>query len=333
MAYETGTSTNITDLLDKFRLFAIANGWSVNRWITAGNGKELCIQKGAAYFNFRSYFNESVIANGVSASLKHGLSINGSDGYNSGSAWDRQPGYPLRGATTNGDQGHCYLPLVINTGPFPTYYFFAPNANTIYVELEVSTGVFLRFGCGSLDLFNAAAPGGGRFCYATTGDPTVTSGTATNDWLGVDADTGAYTCEMIPFRGADISASYYMRMFGSMLRCAYASFDNWAGSGRSIYSGWLRMACQGGGIHDKTLREYSPNPMNGTGLILPNIVSLNISDASLMPVGVMPGFRNLDMSNYLPGDEFSLGSDTWKVFPMYQKGGIGYNRGVAYLKV
>ena len=333
MAYETGTSTNITDLLDKLRLFAIANGWSVNRWITAGNGKELCIQKGTSYFNFRSYFNETVIVNGFSAASKHGLALNGSDGYNSGSTWDKQPGYPLRGATTNGDQGHCYLPLVINTGPFPTYYFFAPNANTIYVELEVSTGVFLRFGCGSLDLFNVAAPGGGRFCYATTGDPSVTNGALSSDWLGVDADTSAYTCEMVPFRAADIQVNDYPRLRGSMLLCAYSAFDNWAGSGRTVYSGWMRMACQGGGIHDKTLREYSPNPMNGTGLILPNIVSLNISDASLMPVGVMPGFRHLDISNYLPGDEFSLGSDTWKIFPMYQKGGIGYNRGVAYLKV
>jgi hypothetical protein len=41
----------------------------------------------------------------------------------------------------------------------------------------------------------------------------------------------------------------------------------------------------------------------------------------------------MDMTNYLPGDEFTIGSDTWKVFPWYTKGGIGYNRGIAYLKV
>ena len=81
------------------------------------------------------------------------------------------------------------------------------------------------------------------------------------------------------------------------------------------------------------LRDYSPNPLNGIGLLLPNIVSLNIGNEYLSPIGVVPGMRYMDMTNYLPGDEFNIGSDTWKVFPWYFKGGIGYNRGIAYLKV
>lgn len=93
------------------------------------------------------------------------------------------------------------------------------------------------------------------------------------------------------------------------------------------------MACAGGGVHDKILREFSPNPLNGIGLLLPHIVSLNVGNEYLSPIGAIPGLRHLDITNYLPGDEFTIGSDTWKVFPWYAKGGIGYNRGIAYLKV
>ncbi len=338
MAYETGTSTGVNDLLDKFRLFAIARGWTVNRWTTAGSGKELCIQKGSAYFNFRSWLNETMLVNGVNTAGKYGITMNGSDGYNGANAWDRQPGYPVRAAVTNGDQYHMLFPLVTNTGPFPTYHFFAPDSKTLYAEVEITTGTFQRWGCGSLDLFNPAAPGGGRFMYSTSSGH-VTNAATTSEWLGVDADNvSGYTCEMVPFRCADYTnnnsvGSSDSRGSASCVRVAFASFDNWAGSGRTTSTTGLQMACQGGGCHDKVLREYSPNALNGIGVLLPNIVSLNIGNEFLSPIGVVPGMRYLDMSNYLPGDEFTIGSDTWKVFPWYSKGGIGYNRGIAYLKV
>lgn len=336
MAYETGTSSNVVDLLDKFRLFAIAQGWTVNRWATAGSGRELCIQKGAAYFNFRAWNNETMLVNGSSQSGKYGITLNGSDGYSGAAAWDRQPGYPVRGSTSGGDQAHVLFPLVITTGPFPAYHFFAPDSKTLYAEVEISTGIFLRFGCGSLDLFNPAAPGGGRFIYSTASQH-VTAGTGSSDWLNVDADSGSQA-ELVPFRAADFSSTNTTtgssgRSAASMVRVQFGSFNNWAGSGRSVSSSGLQMACQGGGVHDKVLRDYSPNPLNGIGLLLPNIVSLNISDEYLSPIGVIPGMRFMDMTNYLPGDEFTIGSDTWKVFPWYSKGGIGYNRGIAYLKV
>lgn len=332
MAYETGTSSSVVDLLDKFRLFAIAQGWSVNRWATVGSGRELCIQKGAAYFNFRAWNNETMLVNGSSSSSKYGITLNGSDGYSGAAAWDRQPGYPVRGSTSGGDQAHVLFPLVITTGPFPAYHFFAPDSKTLFAEVEISTGIFLRFGCGSLDLFNPAAPGGGRFCYSTGGRH-VTDSTSNSSWLGTDADNSNYAMELVPFRGADYASNNSSYSFGSMVRAAFGSFDNWAGSGHTVTSSGLQMACQGGGVHDKVLRDYSPNPLNGIGLLLPNIVSLNIGDEFLSPIGVIPGMRFMDMTNYLPGDEFTIGSDTWKVFPWYAKGGIGYNRGIAYLKV
>lgn len=334
MAYETGASTGPNDLLDKLRLFAIAQGWTVNRWTTVGSGRELCVSKGSAYYNMRSYQNETVVVNGSSSTLRYGISINGSDGFASGNAWDRQPGYPVRpNDTTGSEQGHGYMPFVTSTGPFPSYYLFAPDSKTIYLEVEVTTGTFQRMGFGSLDLFNPATPGGGRFFYATGGSGSVTNSTAYSSWLGSEIDNGMYALEEVPFRLADTGSISYPSNSGSFLRSAFDSFDNWCGSTYTASAAHMAQACQGGGVHDKIIRDSSPNPMNGVGILTPNVVSVNRAGQYLHPIGVVPGMRYMDMTNYLPGDEFTLGSDTWKVFPWYQKGGRSFQRGIAYKKV
>jgi len=340
MAYQTGTATDCNDLLDKFRLFAIAQGWTANRWVTAGSGRELCLQKGSAYFNFRSVQNENPTFNGSAAGAgMHGIILNGSDGYSGGLAWDRQPGYPVRTAGTLGsvDQGHIWCPVHdLNVGPFPAYHFFSINSGqALYCEWEVSTGTFQRFGIGSLDLFNPAAGGGGRFCYATGGAIPLT-GTGYR-WREYDIDNASWMMECVPFRRASLAAhtvSYGTgrTTAGSMVRAAFLSFDNWACSGRDASQQPYAWVCQGGGNHDRLLRDLSPAPLNGTAVLVPNIVSLNINNEFLAPIGQMPGLRFMDMSNYLPGDEFTLGTDTWKVFPWYAKGGLSFQRGIAFLK-
>lgn len=330
MAYETGTATGATDLLDKLRLFAIAQGWTVNRWVSWTSGYELCLQKGSAYFNLRSCQNGSLLVNGSTQSSKYGITLNGSDGYAGGSAWDRQPGYAQRAITPSAtDQYHAFLPMVTNFGPFPAYHLFAPDSKTIYLELEISTGVFQRLGFGSLDLYNPSTPGGGRFFYAT-GAEHVTNATTSSTWLGSEIGS-TWSQEEVPFRAAEVPLS--AGRSGSAVRCAFDAFNNWAGSGTTSAATNLAQSCQGGGTHDRLIRDLAPNPLNNIGLLTPNVVSVNRANLYLHPIGVVPGMRYMDMTNYLPGDEFTLGSDTWKVFPWYNKGGRSFQRGIAYLKV
>lgn len=77
----------------------------------------------------------------------------------------------------------------------------------------------------------------------------------------------------------------------------------------------------------------SPNPLNGVGILTPINISVNRGDLNYHPLGQLPGIRYMDMTNYLPGNEFTLGSDTWKVFPWYNKGGRSYELAIAHLKV
>ena len=95
MAFETGAATGPNDMLSKLKTFAVAQGWTSNRDVVAGSGRELALSKGSAYFNFRSFEAESITVNGTSL-VRSGIALNGSDGYSGGAAWDRQTGYPVR---------------------------------------------------------------------------------------------------------------------------------------------------------------------------------------------------------------------------------------------
>lgn len=311
MAYESGTATSATDLLDKFRLFAISQGWTVNRWTSEESGQALCIQKNGNHFNFNATENQRVRING-SLPYCTGIRMNGSDGYDSGLPWDQQPGYPRR-STTSYDWHVVFLDLQLNPGPFPAYHFFSLGDGALHCSLEFNTGQFFHWGCGRLDMFNPSVVGG-QFIYAPQSYPSTSWYTT-----GYDGDSG-YSIEMVPGRAARAGIS--TSRIGSMLRVQEGSYDNWASSARESTDGYLPRAWQGGAVHDFPLLAYSPDPMNNVGILLPMIASYNEDDQYLLPMGSFPGLRNMNMSGYLPGDEFTLGADTWKVFPWFQKGSI-----------
>lgn len=330
MSYQTGTATGAIDLLDKIRLFAIAEGWTVNRNTILAGSVELCINKGSNYINMKAAENVSLMVNADTDPNKYGIVINGSDGYDGGADWDRQPGYARRDVTPSStDQYHSLLPFVINFGPFPSYHFFSQNSgDCIYVEVEVATGIYLRMGFGSLDLYDPTEAGGGRFFYATCCEH-VTNSLGSSAWLGNDIWQVNYTMEEVPFRASH--GNIPSGQGGSALRGAFDTFDNWAGSAAYSTNTPLEQAVCG--HRDRALMQAAPNPLNGVGVLIPVTASFNRANQYYHPVGVVPGMRYMDMSRYLPGDEFTFGGDTWKVFPWYNLGGRSYNHGIAYLKV
>jgi hypothetical protein len=137
---------------------------------------------------------------------------------------------------------------------------------------------------------------------------------------------------MVPFRMSGYTTSPNW-LCGSFVRAGFAAFDNWAMSARSANpTSYTEMACQGTNCYTKPLIEIEDTMINSAAVLFPTVVSLNIGDEFLSPIGSMNGFRTLNIVNFEAGDEFTLGSDTWKVFPWYSKGSKCKNRGVAYLK-
>ena len=324
MAYETGIPTSAADLLDKLRLFCIAQGWTVNRWTTSTGVRELCIQKGDMYFNMKSVDNATLLVNGSNTSSKYGIAINGSDGYAGGSQWDQQPGYPVRTASATNPQWVALLPFVTSVGPFVAYHFFAIGDN-IHVEVEVTTGCFHRMGFGKLSTFGTVT-GNGRFFYATVGSH-ETGSVSGSSWLGDHID-GSYSHDEGPFRRPGSNASARK---ASAVRCNVDGIDGWASTGQQLTYSPTAMAATAVTYEDPVW-HLKASPLNGLSPMVPIVVSIMRSDLYMSPLGVVPGIRYLDMGDLLAGEEFSLGMDTWKVFPLYQKGGRSYTKAIAILK-
>jgi len=174
MGYEYGSATGQDDLLDKLRVFLLADGWTVDDYSVSGAGYRLHVHTGSYYANFRSCVNEIIW--GAYAYLFTGLAMNISTGYDAGvvlpsaaRAWSNQPGGPCLNATANQGIGVWIGPTL---STIPQYWFFSDGTN-VDVIAEVSTGVFRSFHFGTLEAFGAYT--GGQWF---TGTGIASSGTA-----------------------------------------------------------------------------------------------------------------------------------------------------------
>ena len=126
MAFTTGTATNYHDLLDKLRIYAVAQGWTQLRWTAPASitaNAELWLRgpgAGADRQVFVGFRSENNVTNG-----HYGWAMRGAIGFDSGQAFDAQPG--VSPAT------------YFNTWQNSIDYWFYVNDRRIIVVAKVST--------------------------------------------------------------------------------------------------------------------------------------------------------------------------------------------------
>lgn len=323
MAYETGSASSPSDLLDKLRAFLLTNGWTINSFATLGSGKRLHIQKGSCYFNFRAYHNETLSsANDLNNQTTAGFwGIGGypSDGYSGASNWNAQPGNPLYVTYVRGGYANQLSSAI------PTYHFFTYSDITeVHVVIEFVTGKFQHINFGDLQKYNGSASGGRWMSMPTWGD----SGLPNIN--GVDYLSGG--ASMVPFRTSAYSQSftYYN---SSMVRVNIDNHDGWAMDvSNSAYSPSPIVAV-GPHYYNQDLETATTSPYSWQTQLLPYVIGIVRSNAAVSPFGEIKHLREIDITNYIEAEEIVLGPDTWKVFPVYQKGGYTLQRGIAIRKV
>jgi len=322
MAYETGSASSPSDLLDKLRAFLLANGWTINSFITTGSGKRLHIQKGACYFNFRSYHGETLTStNGLNGQATTGFwGIGGypSDGYSGASNWNAQPGAPLYSAYYRGGYANQLSSAI------PTYHFFTyTDITEVHVVIEFVTGKFQHINFGDLEKYNASASGGRWMSMPTAMDSELP------EQYGQDYSSGAGS--MVPFRGA-----YYLGARGfnsSMIRVNIDNHDGWAFEGSRDYISNSPIAAVGPHYYNHDIETATTSPYSWQTQLLPYVIGIVRSNASVSPFGEIKHLRELNITNYIEGEEVVLGPDTWKIFPLYQKNGYSLMSGIAIRKV
>lgn len=300
MTYETGTATSPDDLLSKFRTFVLANGYTENSLAVQGSGRRFHFHKGSNYVNMRSYMGETLSnANGdlnnLSTAGVYGIGINCSDSYNGANVWGRQPGAPINGSIGYG--GYC--PMLSST--IPAYHFFSyADSDDIIAVIEYSSTLYQYFAFGAMVTYTAGIAGDGRWFSASSDNATPEGGA--------------------PF--------YTSHSAASAVRLNFLSVDAWFGIAGSTST----YPSRGQQFFDANAEAATANPYSFKTKLLPFTVYVAASSV-YYPVGELKHMRRLSIANYAAAEEFSLGGDTWKVFPTLQKGGSSGQSGFAIRKV
>jgi hypothetical protein len=308
--YETDTYTDATDLVNKLAVFIEANGWTRDDLSNEGSGRRYHAHRGTQYLNMRGLVNESapsgaVIMDGGGVNI-HGVSFNIGTGYSGASPWYSQAGIPLNsggGPRSAGIQG---------LSAAGTYHFFAHNSgDQIMAVVEYASGYYDRFYFGLLSKYGA--------------------------WTGGDYFGASRT-------GIQSSAFLTTVPFG-FLRGSHGGAEAGSGMG-GIYglvkvdvdaeTGWHWSPTANYGAARRTLRDFNninafaagnaiqPNTTNSLAVMFPVIVYVNrtTTDAtttSASPIGELPKVFYINLANLVPGQQITLGSTDYRVFPMWKK--------------
>lgn len=322
MSYQTGNALNVDDLLDRWRLFLIDNGWPSIYWgdRVPNTGKAFTTQRDGHYYTWLSQPAANVIGN-VAGPFIRGFMHTGMGTPGS----DTQPG---------AQQYFVAASRVI--APSQAYFFFAGtgrNGAYAYAVIETEAGTYRHFGMGVLEKLGDYV--GGNFMHGSYWDY-VNSGSSDPDSAnhGMPFDdrcNGPYigkpasTVIRADVPGGDPGPSYWYpntTMTGTMLFAR----AGWRGTTNADY-GTIKLPYQA-----------AASELTGRAPLMPLWVAAARGSSLFSDMGYPPGMRAIRMDNIEPGQEYTIGSDTWVVFPVSRRNGANGtpNTGIygyAYRKV
>jgi len=372
MIYQSGTYTSMHDLLGTIKTFLQTNGWTINKWELDEQGYQnyvgldytgamrLHVQKTASdstvmYFNFKSvkrgiifgdHYAYTPQMNDRYYSEIRGIGINGSTGYDSGKKWDEQPGYPVSKRTSK-SMGACITEIPIDAS-YSYYIFQSIDSCVIVVQIGDNRFVYLAFGL----LIKSGVYVKGQFyagsseSYRSSWTYWTESANRRDPWrtafLGNIIDGYAYKYSTF---------AVYLNVDGSAA---------WRHNAREGSDDILTIVNLQTGAQvpysrtddsSETYRRYaisinefiydrSPNHFNGASILAPVYIFVRRTTKRYTYIGRPEGIRVLNRSLYIPGAEFSIAGDTWKVFPAFDiedenpdNIDLNPNVGFAFLKV
>ena len=317
MTYETGTATDLEDLLSKLDTFADTThggwtgGYASNPQTTDGWFE---LSKG----NLSVSMKYPVGSTPEHMSLHHATAFVGTGTAPGAHTNDSGNGY------NTGTTGHTNANLLtercvrdIGNGPFPSYHFFADDTGAkdyIHVVAEPASGMYRHFGWGILNKFGDNWTGG-EYVYGQYWD-TATSASS------VDADhlfllDGLANVSTGRLRAATVRVASGLPNQGSAVwgvshaTAAANLLTDTAGNARVQIHGGARCGLEARGfgfvignsssghVAMHSVAAYYRDPSNPRAYLL----------------GYMDDVRVVNVRNFQPGEEVTVGSDTWVLFP------------------
>lgn len=334
MAHEAGTVSSIDDLMTKLDTFATSAGWT--RHNTDLSLDYFTLSQDDCYVTFRwsgltdtnlaIYQSLGFIADGTLPHLQTDDSGNGST--TSPATTERRVNF------TDGTVGGAF------SGPFVGYEFFASEGATptIYVVVEVVAGVFRHFCFGNAiktnDWTGGGFVGGHYWANAITpiDNPINTQHTFLTD--GLNSSSSAAATLHVEGMPGQLAAEKW----GVFMSFSSTGTDT-GGNNRLELFGTPRA-----GLYTRSMAWLHASQLNAYKPLTPiNIIhrDTGVSPNAWYWLGELPDIAIVNMAFYSAGDEITVGSDTWVVFPwvrnIYNSPGSNteesWNGGVAYKKV
>lgn len=287
MAYETGGATNVDTLLQALATFAAAQGWTVsyngNRTGTgAGLGTAIVVSKsGQCHTTFRTH------------TTNRWIEVVGHDAYNSGLSTELQTN---RSGETRTNE--------IN-GPFQGYHFFAGNTY-LYVTVETTAGTFKHFGCGILEQFGNVSPG--HFIYGSWW------GMSSNAINVPESSSHGWPLDKESYQSSDSRVSTH-------LRADYDGNVNYWSNPRDRLDFMPRVKPSDSVIKTRDARLIPVSAYTSRAVMASPIWTLSRPNSVVSLAGIAPALRVISLDWIAPGDNLTLGSDVWKVFPVIRRNG------------
>lgn len=326
MAYQTGTSLTIEDLMQQLSTFLQANGWTED-FATTGDPGRIAYSKNNIFVAFQ--YTEATDGGTLACyqSLSNDDSVNVFD-----STGDSGAGVRSTSPSAFDTGRSCNL----IAGPHAAYHFFEQDSGPAYchIVLEVDTNRFRHFGFGELEKIGDWT--GGEYCYGhfwaqaiSQIDSPINAGHA----FLLDGNSGVSINGKATIHVEDQpeSGTIWGAVGG---RQPFPMSNDPAGNPRLPVIGGSR-----GGIVAPVMSQFRSSQLTAFKPLLPQPVL--VADTTGSPdtyrlLGTHPDSRIINIANLDPGEIFLVAGESWFAFPWVRKQFLqnnteeSWNGGVAY---
>lgn len=311
MAYQESTPTSVSDMLNIISAFAVGLGWTEarNNIFTSGANTRRILTLS------RSGFEHVHLFGVLSNTTYNMIYVMRSLGLSTGADFSSQP-----------NRGQYSQTNLLSNGPFVKMYLFGEGGSNPYVHavIEHAAGRYRHFGFG--ELIKKGTWTGGAYCYGHSvlqQDNSSTPGTPEN---------GNHLNPFSMNNQSYTNANYY----NGGVRCNDCDSppNNLSGVDNTfiVYNADASSKV-GTGFVNQVVSVDFPYMKESMGMHLVGRSDYNqrthlirfshfVSRASgyRTYIGEPAAIRGIDMTAYSAAEEFIIGSDTWKVFPLVRKG-------------
>lgn len=326
MNYQAGSASSTTDLVQQMVTWLVGLGWTQDRSAAEGSGWTATLHKSGNFVNLRAAMNESTIWHANAGSAHYGVHMYLSTAYASGQPFNNQTtGSPLGSSTFPVGVG-----MQLTAGPFANYYFFADaSADNIVVVVERVSGFYVHIGWG-LSIVKAGSFTGGPYFFGSTSGY-YTSFTSAG--AGTPGMTATADCPLVPLDGI-AGGTGFVRADVDSFTGKWVGIDNASGADQGATSTPGDSSVRG--TFTTMKRNFPVYAYSSSAFEFEQQqVSAQDGRANLLPIilwarrdGTTTGFSMLGTvpnvvctnavgNGFANADEYSLGSDTWKIFPNF----------------